>query len=310
MTRAGSLFARAAFLLAACVLEALGPARALAQDEVIDAVGLIDFSGRPNFHVGSWVKYRTVGKSLLGHSDDYTTTLLIAGEEVAWGEPCVWLETWVDRGARSSVTASLVSYAAFGDTMTNNHLGWFLREGINGLTPSGQPDLTLTTRQENELKLRKVNWDAEPSQAHLDTLGSESVTVPVGTFKALKVLRSRGQGGTTEQADSTIYYEEKVFETYYRNHEIPITGLIKIDIDDVQRGKSWAVGHFTRDSLHILERAQGSTTLVAMGRGDLLPKLVPPKLRRPIADRKLIEAAMNQPMEPTMRVLRRGNSSR
>src|SRR5438132_3292297 len=277
MTRAGSLFARAAFLLAACLLVALGPARALAQDEVIDAVGLVDFSGRPNFHVGSWVKYHTVGKSLLGRSDDYTTTLLVAGEEVAWGEPCVWLETWVDRGAGSSVTASLVSYAAFGDTMTNNHLGWFLRKAISGLLPSGQPDLSLATREANELKLRKANWDAEPSQAHLDTLGSEPVTVPVGTFKALKVLRSRGHGGTVDQADSTIYYEQKVFETYYRNHEIPITGLIKIDMDDVQRGKSWAVGQFTRDSLRILERAQGSTTLVAMGRGALLPKLVPPK---------------------------------
>jgi hypothetical protein len=310
MSRAGTLLARAALVLLACGLALSSPVRAFAQQEVIDAVGLMDFSGRPNFHVGSWVKYHTVGKSLLGHSDDYTTTLLIAGEEVAWGEPCVWIETWVDRGLQSSVTASLVSYAAFGDTMTNNHLGWFLRQSINGIDDAGNPDLTLATREENELKLRKVNWDQEPSQAALDTLGNETVTVPVGTYKTLKVSRTRAHGGTTDLPDSTIYYEQRIQEVYYRSREVPITSLVKMDMDDLQRGKSWAVGNFTRDSLKILERAQGSTTLVAMGRGDLLPKLVPPSLRKPIADRKLVEETMNQPMEPTMRTIRRGSSTR
>lgn len=305
MSRAGSPLARAALVLAACVLAVLAPARARAQAEIIDAVGMVDFSTRPNFHVGSWVKYHTVGKSLLGHSDDYMTTLLVAGEEIAWGEPCFWIETWVDRGAQSGVTATLVSYAAFGDTMSSSHLGWFLRKSINGVDESGRPDMTLATREENELRLRKVNWDAEPGQAQLDTLGDETVTVPVGTYKTTKVVRSRGNGGTTDQPDSTIYYEQRIYETYYRNHEIPITGLVKMDIDDVQKGKSWAVGQFTRDSLKILERAQGTTTLVGMGRGDLIPKLVPERLRRPIADRKLVEATMDQPMEPTMRIMPR-----
>src|SRR5262245_15136056 len=117
MSRAGTLLARAAFVLLACGLALSSPVRALAQDEIIDAVGLLDCSARSNFHVGSWVKYHTVGKRLLGRKDDYTTTLLVAGEEVAWGEPCVWIETWVERGSQSSVTASLISYAAFGDTM-------------------------------------------------------------------------------------------------------------------------------------------------------------------------------------------------
>lgn len=305
MSRADSPLVRAALVLAACVLAALAPARARAQEQVIDAVGMVDFSARPSFHVGSWVKYHTVGKSLLGRSDDYTTTLLIAGEEIAWGEPCFWVETWVERGTENAVTATLVSYAAFGDTMTSNHLGWFLRKTINGVDPQGNVDMTLATREESELRLRKVNWDAEPERAHLDTLGREEVTLPVGTFKTTKVVRIRAHGGTTDQPDSTIYYEQRISETYYRTHEIPITGLVKVDIDDLQRGKSWAVGQFTRDSLKILERAQGTTTLVAMGRGDLLPKLVPERLRRPIADRKLVEETMDQPMEPTMRIMPR-----
>lgn len=310
MSRAGCLFARAAALLAVCLIVALGPARALAQDEVIDAVGMLDYSGPPKFHVGSWVKYRTVGKSLLGHSDDYTTTLLIAGEEIAWGEPCVWIETWVDRNGSSTQTASLISYAAFGDTMTTNHLGWFLRKSINGLDEAGRPEITVAGREASELKLRKANWDAEPFRTHYDTLGTETVTIPLGTFKTLKVSRARGMGQTSdsETADSTTYYEQKITEIYYRSREIPITGLVKMDIDDLQRGKTWAIGHFNKDSLRVLERAQGSSTLVAMGRGDLLPKLVPERYRHPIADRKLVQETMDQPMEPSMRVLPRGGS--
>src|SRR5262249_57932592 len=59
MSRAGTLLARAALVLLACGVALSSASRALAQQEVIDAVGMMDFSGRPNFHVGSWVKYHT-----------------------------------------------------------------------------------------------------------------------------------------------------------------------------------------------------------------------------------------------------------
>lgn len=309
MSRAGCSLVRAAVLFLSCAA-LLAPARAFAQAEVIDAVGLLDFSGKPNFHVGSWVKYHTVGSSLRGHSDDYTTTLLIAGEEVAWGEPCVWVETWVERGSQSGVTATLVSYAAFGDTMTKGHLGWFLRKSINALDSKGNPQYSLSTREENELRLRRVNWEEEESKVHFDTLGTEKVTVPVGAFEARKIVRRRGRAITVDQGDSSVYYEQKVMETNYRTREIPITSLAKMDIDDLQRGKTWLIGKYTNDSLNVLERAQGTTTLVEMGRGNLHPKLVPVKYRRPIADRKLVEATMNQPQEAPTRIVRRRDQAR
>src|SRR6185369_10683623 len=80
--------------------------------ELIDGAGLVNYMQRPTFSVGSWAKYHTVSKSEQGFKDDYTVTILVAGEEVWWGEPCFWVETRTKKmGARERATASLISYA-------------------------------------------------------------------------------------------------------------------------------------------------------------------------------------------------------
>jgi hypothetical protein len=290
--------------VAACISSPV--ARAEGIPDVIDGTSMLDYRDRPLFHVGSWVRYRTTGKSLSGRVTDYTTTILIAGEEVCWGDPSVWVETWVEKTAGTSATATLVSYSAFGDTMAYRHLAWFQRKSIDGIGEDGKINVTIPARASKELSLRKANWDTEDAGVVIDTLGTESVTIPLGTFKTTPVLHTRSSGGTFDQSDSTIYYQRKDRRTYFLSREIPITGLVKADIDDIQQGKSWAVGHFNRDSLTVLERATGSTMLVAQGRGDLIPKLVPPALRHPIPDRSLVERVLRQPMEPTVRVLRTG----
>jgi len=291
--------------VAACVLSPA--ASADSAPDVIDGTGMLDYRDRPLFHVGSWVRYHTTGKSLQGHVTDYTTTILIAGEEVCWGDPSVWVETWLENAGGTSTTATLVSYSAFGDTMAYRHLGWFLRKSINGIGENGKLDLAMATRENKELQLRKVNWDSEDAGVVIDTLGTGPVTIPAGTFQATRVSHTSASGETVDQGDSTIYYQRKDRRTYFLSREIPITGIVKMEIDDIQQGKSWAVGRFNRDSLTVLEHAQGVSTLVAQGRGDLVPKLVPPAVRYPIADRSLVERALRQPNEPAVRVLHTGN---
>lgn len=276
--------------------------------DIIDGVGLLDFRDRPLFHVGSWVRYHTVGSSLQGLKSDYTVTILIAGEEVCWGDPCVWVETWLENAGGTSVTATLVSYSAFGDTMAYRHPGWFLRKSINGMGENGALEVALSMRQKSEFQRRKVDWDARGTGVVIDTLGTESVTIPLGTFQTTRVLHTQAASGAEEEGDSTTYYQHKEHQTHYLSRQIPITGLVKMDIDDIQQGKSWAVGRYNRDSLKTLERAMGTTTLVAQGRGDLTPRLVPPALRYPIADRSLVERVLRMPSEPTVRVLRPGGS--
>src|SRR5262245_50256592 len=98
-----------------------------AADDMIDGSLMVDFSKKPNFKVGSWVRYHGTANSKLGLHKDYTLTLLVAGEEDVWGDRCFWLETWTDHKGKEMLTAaSLISYTAFGDTAALKHGMWFI----------------------------------------------------------------------------------------------------------------------------------------------------------------------------------------
>src|SRR5205823_4498459 len=100
-----------------------GPALAQEQVNRIDGVGMLDYStGRSEFKLGNWAKYHVTAKSDLGVVDDYTVTVLIAGEEHWWGEDCFWVETWTDAAGQSPrSTATLMSYAIFDDSLALQH---------------------------------------------------------------------------------------------------------------------------------------------------------------------------------------------
>ena len=308
MSRALPLFT-AALLTAGVVALASAGAVDRAPD-VIDGTGWVDYSQRPNFQVGSWVKYRTKGSSLLGHQDDYTVTILIAGEEVWWGEPCFWIETWTEKEGRSLPTATLMSYSAFGDTMASRHVMWFIRKNIDGMNAKGAPDVVLYSRDPSEFKLRKANWDEENAKTapRFDTLGTASVTVPAGEFETTKIQRFRGLMETAERGDSTVYYWRSYYEYYYRTPRIPITRMAKLEVDDRQEGRTWRVGQSDKSPLNMLERSQDSTVLVEQGTGGLTPKLVPEGSRKAITSRKLVEQAYSMPMEPPVRTVPRGSN--
>ena len=306
MSRALPLFT-AALLTVGLVAPTFGAGVDRAPD-VIDGAGWVDYSGRPNFQVGSWVKYRTKGSSQQGHQDDYAVTILIAGEEVWWGEPCFWIETWTEKDGRELPTATLMSYSAFGDTMATRHVLWFIRKNIDGMNAKGEPDIVLYSRDPSEFKLRSVNWEEENAKtaARYDTLGKEAVTVPAGSFETTKVQRFRGVVETAERGDSTIYYRRSYYEYYYKSPRVFITQVAKMELDDRQEGKTWRVGQSDQGPLNMLERSQGTTVLVEQGTGGLTPKLVPEGSRKSITNRKLVEQAYSLPMEPAVKTVTRG----
>ena len=303
---------RALLLSAAALLVSLLPRPIHAQSverapNLIDGVGMIDFAGTPNFGVGSWVKYRTHGSSLQGHQDDYTVTILIAGEELWWGEPCFWVETWTQKGETITRTATMMSYSAFGDTMATKHILWFFRKNVDGFDSEGRPLVVLYARDPSEMKLRMANWeDKSEVKVSYDTLGTETVTVPAGRFETTKIQKFRGVVQTAEQGDSTVYYRRGYTEHYYRTRQVPIASIAKIDIDDKQEGKTWLAGQSDQGPLRMLERSQGTTELLEYGSTGLTPLLVPVSSRQAIADRKLVEQAYSLPMEPAVKRLPRG----
>jgi len=303
-----SLVLAAALLPFLAALEARGASVERAPS-VIDGSGFVNYMQRPHFTIGEWVKYRTAGHSLRGFNDDYTVTIMVAGEEVFWGEPCVWLETWTQpAGGRLNATASLVSYAAFGDTMSDRHLMWFVRKTINGVTSEGNADISLVTRGGKELKMRAANWANDENPVTTDSLGADTTSVPGGHFDVKKVKREFKHAETAEQGDSTMYYDRRTTRIFYYTPKVPITNLAKLTIDDEQRGKTWLVGKFNKNPYNTLERAQGTTELLSVGKGGLTPLLVPAAQRRSI-DRKLIDEALSMPQSaPVVTVPRRSGS--
>lgn len=266
---------------------------------LIDGVAFVDFSGLPNFKVGDWVRYHTRGSSVRGYQDDYKVTILIAGEEVWWGEPSFWVETTTERDGGTHTTASLVSYSAFGDTMSQKRILWFMRKTINGIRPDGQPDVVLYTREPAEFGYRKINWDQDQeNRFRTDTLGTSEVTVAAGKFRTLELLRFRGHSETAERGDSTVFYRRAHRQHFHMNREIPITSLAQVTTDDLQEGRTWMVGQSgDHNQLNVLEHSTGSTDLVESGHGGLTPLMTPVASRRPIPDRRLVREFLSLPQE-------------
>jgi hypothetical protein len=279
------------FLLAALIL---GSPLAARSATIVDGAGMIPFGGRPPFKVGDWVKYRTQGSSLHGHSNDYTVTILIAGEELFWGERCFWVETWTEaEDEGKQVTASLITYDIFGDSLATTNLSWFLRKTIHAVDDKGNPVQLVNSRPSTDFKSHpKKENELREAEKDQDTLGVETVTTPIGTYQATKVRRTSKIVELMDKGDSTIYYEKVETRDAFYSPEIPVTRLVREDIDDHQQGRSWMIGN-RKDAtrLNTLERAQGATTLVAFGSGNLEPAVVPVSLRRSIDEQERTQRA-------------------
>jgi hypothetical protein len=270
-------------VLLACLAALLVPVPAAHSQRarnVLDAAGLIDYSRPPNFKVGSWVKYKTTGSSVRGYKDDYAVTIIIAGEEVWWGEPCFWVETWLEEGGTKQTAASLITYEAFGDTLTKRHFSWFMRKTVEGVDAEGEPQQVIHRRDDGEFKRRRGSDQLPGVQVTFENLGRASTTVPIGTFEAERVMQTTHLVEQVTRGDSTIYYERTEKRTTWKDPKIPITGYVREDIDDIQQGKSWRIGESSKAGpLKVLEQAKGETVLVGFGDSGVTPEVVPARYR-------------------------------
>ena len=261
----------------------------------IDAVGMIDYSHGPHFKVGDWVRYRTKGSSYQGYRTDYTVTMLIGGEEMWWGEKCFWVETQVSfSGGPPQVAGSLVSYEIFQDSLPSLRFTRYLRKIIDGKDENGY------TQQPFRRALEQIRSRtfAEPSPPRkIDTLGVESVTVPKGSYDALKVKQLMRQVSTTEVRDSTIYFEVVQDHTYWWSDQVPITRLVKIAQDNIQRRRAWMVGESANAPLVEAEHGTGGTELLDCGSG-MKAISVPERFQRPISEQVPAKAKPAKTQKP------------
>jgi hypothetical protein len=262
-----------------------GPAAAPQPVNLINGIGLIDYTRKPDFKVGSWAKYHVTGSSEMGMSDDYVVTVLIAGEEKFWGEDGFWVETWTEpKGKPPWAVATLMSYEIFNDDMPLVRMQLYSRKMINEVTTDGQPVQTIAKRPSSSLTMRKPV--ADKSAVVTDTLGKETITVPRGSFPCTKVVIRHGVGATADMADSSVRTDVYETRTVFMNRQIPITSVAREEIENLIQRKSWKIGHSQDAPLNTMDKAKGVAELIDYGSGGLKPELVPEAFRRSLAEQQ------------------------
>lgn len=285
MRRAVTLSVLAALL----VLSAPGFADEPVKVSEINGIGLMDYSRAPTFKVGDWVRYHLSSHSEMGMSDDYTVTVLVAGEEYWWGEDCFWLETWTEFPHRpAKAIATLMSYDIFKDPEALPNFQLYMRKTIQGLDEKGNPIQELFKRPQASIQTRTTM--AQNIKWSVDTLGDERVVVPKGTYDCKKVVIQQGTGATGSTADSSMYSEVREKRTSFYTHAVPMTSIAEEIIDYSIQRKTWKIGHSSEATpMLTIERSLGTAKLVDFGHGKSA-RLLPPSMRITLAQSKARQA--------------------
>jgi hypothetical protein len=273
---------RAVLVLLALALLPSG-ARAYKPNGPVDAVGMLDYTLGPRFKVGDWVRYHTKGESAQGFKTDYSVTILIAGEERWWGEDCFWVETRTKypSGGNIEVTASLISYSIFEDSLPNKHFQRYIRKLTEGVDANGLLVQQPFQRAPSEMVNRGYG-EYEPPRTY-DTLGVEPVTVPAGAIKAMHTREHYKENVTKQYGDTTVYFELAENHDYWKSKDVILTGLVRLDQDNTQRRRAWMIGESKDAPLQIVEHSTGSTVLEERGSG-LRSTYLPAGVTRPLRE--------------------------
>jgi hypothetical protein len=251
----------------------------------VNGIGLIDYRRKPDFKVGDWVRYRITGSNMTGDKDDYIVTVLIAGEEDFWGEDGFWVETWTEpKTSPPMATATLMSYGIFQDSLPVHRMLLYQRKAINEIQEDGSPIQVVLRRSPASLKLRTPFDDRIAMD--VDTLGEDTVSVPRGSFRCVKVRTRQGKSTTRDVGDSTDYTEVWDLRTGYTNHKIPITSLVREEIETSYQQRKWQIGRSeSAPPLRYLDRSLGEARLMDYGEG-LKSRMLPEAMQKPLPGRR------------------------
>jgi hypothetical protein len=240
----------------------------------INGIGFVDYGSPPTFKVGDYVRYHVSGQSALGMRDDYDLTILIAGEELFWGDSCFWLETWTEpRNGPPQAISTLMSYRVFADSTPIRHLQVYQRKQVNEIDQNGKPIEVLMEPSSSILKTRNLfqggaAWD-------VDTLGRDTVITPVGEFETRKVSIRMGNSTTRAFGDSSRYDEARENRMVWHTLQVPITHVARESLENVMSRRTWMLGRSEEGSpLLLRDRGLGSARLIAVGH-DGQPRITP-----------------------------------
>ncbi len=270
-------------LLLACAMIVLSSISARAEGPTrIDGIGLIDYDHPPDFRVGSWVKYHFNANSETGLSEEYDLTLIIGGEEEFWGERCFWVETHIDPIAGSaSITATLMSYDAFKDSLGLAKMQYYRRKSVAGRERSGK---TIT----QVYRMPRTALQSGSAEGGLtvawDTLGTDTVSVPKGQFPSSVYRFRQGMATNSDVGDSTIRETLQESRKVFMNPRVPVTHLVKEEGERLGTRQAWLIGQGLNPPPEaVKDRGRGTAVLVDYGEG-MEATAVPEQFRKSLAD--------------------------
>jgi hypothetical protein len=288
MSRSRYLAAPATALLLAL---AAGPLPAQPPNTLIDAIGTLDYLHGPgSIQVGSWVKYHITARSKLGVTDDYTITVLIAGEEHWWGEDCFWVETWTQPAGQPVIpAATLMSYAIFDDSLAVPHTQLYQRKTVAGTRDDGSPLEQLFRRGNMAVKSRTPVGKGLTRK--VDSLGTEVLKTAKGDLFCSKVRSEQALGTTGQSTDSSEYTETREVHVIYWTPQVPITHTAREEIELSHLRRAWLTGRSQESGpLRLLDRSQGVVELVDFATSGLTALLVPEARRHSLAEQRAAQA--------------------
>jgi hypothetical protein len=198
-----------------------------------------------------------------------------------------------------NISASLISYSAFGDTAAKNHATWFIRKMATGTgSQKGEPEMSLWTRDNEEIRRRRSELPKDAATMRgttYDTVGVDTVAVPRGSWRG-PVVRERNRIISEQmKGDSTYHQEREEIRTRKLAWDIPITHMVREDVVDTQNRLGWITGHSSEAKNEELEKGLMQTIVMDYGTGGLESKAIPVRLRMPIDQQKAREGTAAVP---------------
>ncbi len=232
------------------------------------AVGLVDYSGKPNFKLGDWVRYRFTIETSDGHESVGYQEVRIVGEEDYRGEKCFWVETGAGRDTSALFrTLMLMSYDAFKDPNADVRYKRYMRMLMMGpaINNSG-PEL---------LEVEHPKEDAPPTPEELAQLrgkiedkGPITVETVRGPIPARASFVLRKVGATDPQPDSTIQMITETKRTISVSRKIPITSQARFEQFETVYKKAWGTGQVSTEAPeNVVSWSKIDSKVVAWGTG-------------------------------------------
>lgn len=175
----------------------------------------------------------------------------------------------------------LLSYSVFDDTLAWARPMLYARKYVGNITDTGEPRQEVYLRSTQSLKTRSDI--GANRKRNLEDLGADTVQTQWGTIPTRKQKYTYFVGTTQIKGDSTIYEETHENTVTHYSERIPITRIVRQDLERIDSRKTWLIGQSHEAPTRVRDKGTGRVVLLGFG-SDTTAVTVPEESRRSLAE--------------------------